>query len=193
LSDICRASLADQRVLAEVIAAAFTSLEAAHWLVTDPDHRQRVLAGQFELIVEHALHHGVVETTPDRTAAAVWLPHPVPEIPGYRDRQAIVCGPYAERFQALDAAMERAHPDRPVHEHLALLAVVPARQRSGIGGKLLRNRHLQLDQAGIPAYLEASSSRTRAIYLRYGYWPCGKPFAPPGCAARFWPMLRLPC
>jgi hypothetical protein len=44
------------------------------WRIGDLAARRLTLPGYFRLHVEHALAHGVVDTTPDRSAAALLLP-----------------------------------------------------------------------------------------------------------------------
>ena len=56
------------------IAEAFTVLEVTRWLVPDPSKREAVLAGDFEILVGHAMRHGFVHATEDRAAVAVWFP-----------------------------------------------------------------------------------------------------------------------
>ena len=45
------------------IAEAFTVLEVTYWLVPDPSKREAVLAGDFEILVGHAMRHGIVHAT----------------------------------------------------------------------------------------------------------------------------------
>jgi GNAT superfamily N-acetyltransferase len=126
----------------------------------------------------------------------VWYsnaPEGVPDIPDYDQRLAAICGPYTKRFQLLDEAMHHAHPVGRQHEFLALLAVSPDAQGGGLGAALLKVRHDVLDEAGIPAYLEASSLRSRQLYLRNGYVDLGQPFAvPDGPDPAMWPLWRDP-
>jgi GNAT superfamily N-acetyltransferase len=137
-----------------------------------------------------------VHTTPGRTAAALWLPTgtglPGPP-PGYDQRLAAVTGPHYDRFAAFDTALERHHPAGTAHHHLALLAVAPGHQGHGTGSMLLRAHHATLDDAAIPAYLEAATVRTRRLYHRHGYTL--RPDAPirlPGGGPLMWPMMREP-
>jgi GNAT superfamily N-acetyltransferase len=69
------------------------------------------------------------------------------------------------------------------------LAVHPHHQRQGLGSALLRAHHATLDQAGLPAYLEASGTRGRALSLRHGYTDTGRPVQLPGGPAMY-PMWR---
>jgi len=181
-------------VLARVVAVAFAPLPVVSWLVPENGDRWDVLPRYFRILVEHAMTFGRVDTLPDGDAVAVWLPGG-PGAPGpvdYERRRANACGEHADRFRQLDEVMDANHPhDRP-HEHLALLAVRPGRQSSGLGSRLLAYRHRELDAAERPAYLEASTMRSAELYERHGYRHIGAPFAPGDSTAAFWPMWRDP-
>jgi GNAT superfamily N-acetyltransferase len=190
--------------IARVIADAFHGLEVGAWLVPDPRERARVFPAYFEILVEHAIAHGTVHVTAELTAAAVWLPYTPgggPEIDDYDGRVLRVCQPYAARFHLLETALAVAHPSGPGHEadpepecdHLLLLGVAPDRQRRGLGSALLAYHHKGLDRRGVPAYLEASSARSRDLYLRHGYRPHGNPITVPGAPdPTMWPLWRAP-
>ena len=192
---IVRASGADLVVLSEVIAEAFFDLPPSHWLVPDRAARREIWPGYFRIYVEHALAAGVVHTTPGRDAAALWLPvgkEPPAPPDGYAAALAKVTGPYVDRFVAFDAALDSRHPAGMAHHHLAILAVRPDQQGRGTGTALLAAYHHQLDShIARPAYLEASSQRTRQVYLRHGYADLGPPIALPGGPPMF-PMIRMP-
>jgi GNAT superfamily N-acetyltransferase len=180
-------------VLSQVVADAFFDLAVSQWLVPDPQARREIFPAYFRIYVEHALADGLVLTTPARDAAALWLPvgadGPGDPPPGYAGRLAAVTGPHLDRFQALDDGFETHHPAGAAHQHLAILAVHPRRQRHGIGTALLHAHHATLDQAGTPAYLEASGLRTRRIYRRHGYRDTGQPIELPG-GPTMYPMWR---
>lgn len=189
--EIVGAGRGDAEAVTAVIAEAFSSLAATAWLVPEPDQRLRILTGNFRIFVEHALEHGAVLTTADRSAVAVWFPRdgePLPEPADYDRRLAAAVDPWTERFQVLDALFEANHPAAP-HHHLAFLAVRPDRQGGGLGSALLRHYHRRLDASGTAAYLEASSEQSRDLYLRHGYRPHGDPFTLPD-GTPFWPMWR---
>jgi GNAT superfamily N-acetyltransferase len=179
--------------VSELIATAFVPLPPTVWLVADPAERQRRLAAQFLLLVEHAFDYGHVEVTTDLSAAAVWFHQEgaePPPPPDYDERLATAAGPHLARFQTLDEAFAAHHPHED-HHHLAFLAVQADQQSQGVGSVLLRHHHDRLDRAGIPAYLEASSTRARDLYLRHGYRLRGEPFFLPD-GPPFWPMWREP-
>jgi len=191
--DIINATEADTDALSQVIADAFHDLPQSQWLISDPAARQDILPGYFRILVEHVLATGTVHTTPDRSAAALWIPISAdgPTQPDdYAARLAEVTGPWASRFTAFDAALERNHPASYAHHHLAILAVHPTRQGQGTGSSLLRAYHQVLDQGlNLPAYLEAAQWRTRQLYRRHGYLPSGLFYLPDG-GPPFFPMAR---
>ena len=190
-----RASPHESGELARLIALAFDDLSVTSWLVPAREERARILFPYFRIIVEHAMAHGRVETVPDRLAVAVWLPAgdpTVPPIADYEQRRADACGRHVERFAELDEVMRANHPADPPHEHLAFLAVRPSWQSTGLGSRLLKHRHRELDTTGRPSYLEASTMSAARLYLRHGYRHIGAPFAPVSCSASMWPVWRDP-
>jgi GNAT superfamily N-acetyltransferase len=196
---IRRATPDDATMVAELVAAAFAPLDAVAWLVPDEAVRSRIMTANFRIFVDHAIEHGHIDVIDDSVpspnggdpAAAVWFPRtgPLPEPPDYERRLAAACGPWTSRFEVLDELFEENHPAEP-HHHLALLAVRPDRQGAGLGSALLRHHHATLDGSGTAAYLEASSTGSRDLYLRHGYEP-REPFTLPD-GTPFWPMWRPP-
>jgi GNAT superfamily N-acetyltransferase len=188
------ASPADLDVLGQLIADAFQDLPQSQWLIAAPGDRRQILPGYFRLLAELALARGVLHTTPDRSAAALWWPAGPgsPAQPAdYPARLAAVTGRWAGRFAAFDAALDRHHPRGPAHHHLAILAVRPGAQGQGAGTALLRAYHDRLDRDQQPAYLEAAEWRTRQFYRRHGYLPAGLFYLPDDGPA-MWPMWRPP-
>lgn len=186
----------DVPVLSDVIATAFHPLDPSRWLVPDEDARRDIFPGYFQMCLEYAMDHGIVLTDPTRSSVALWLPvgpgKPKPP-EGYDDKLAAITGPHLRQFQLLDEAFDQHHPTGVRHQHLAILATRPARQRTGLGTALLNAHHAILDQDGTPAYLEASDLAKRAIYLGFGYADYGDaPIALPDGGPLMWPMMRAP-
>lgn len=89
-------------------------------------------------------------------------------------------------FDMLGQVMEN-HPTDPVW-YLPFVGVDPTRQGRGIGAELVRAGLARADADSLPAYLEASTPRNRALYERLGFEVLGEIQAadsPP-----LWPMLR---
>ena len=193
-NDVVTAGPGDVDTLSQVIADAFFDLPPSRWLIPDEAARRRIFPRYFQIFVNHALANGTVHTIPDRSAAALWLPvSPTGPAPpeGYSDQLAATTGEWLDRFTAFDAALDLHHPAGITHYHLAMLAVRPDRQGQRIGSALLHAYHQMLDGAGVPAYLEAASLRTRELYLRHGYADLGAPIQLPGGPAMY-PMMREP-
>ena len=192
-STVAVADRTDIDWIADLIGAEFHHLSVTQWLVPDPGQRARIMPGNFAIHVEHAMSHGEVHVTTDRSAAAVWVPRgwaPLPPPADYDRRLADVCGEWTDRFRHLDELFEK-HVPAPAHHYLALLAVRRDRQGTGLGSTLLGHYHARLDLQQIAAFLEASSPRARTLYLRHGYRDLGEPFEV-GDGARLWPMWRKP-
>lgn len=184
------ATAGDAVAVTDLIAHAFSPLAASAYLVPDPAERQQVLAGQFIIMVEHALTVGQVDVIGSSTplAAAIWFDHtaPVPPPPDYDSRLKAATGEWHSRFLHLDEILERNHPTDP-HHFLLFLAVHPDHQNQGLGSALLDHHHATaLD--GHPAYLDAASPASRDLYARHGYE--SRPPYDIAEGARFWPMWR---
>ncbi|WP_100444781.1 GNAT family N-acetyltransferase [Glycomyces xiaoerkulensis] len=190
------------RPVAERIASAFKYLAVADWLVPDDiETRARLMAGQFEMLAAPALEgHGRVDAAlddgGDLAGVAVWLDFtgdPFGGPPDYAERMAELCGEHLPRFQALDEAFERHHPDpaeRP-HLHLVFCAVDPDRQRQGIGRMLLEAGLNHLDRTGTAGYLEAANVPLTEWYGKHGFESLGPPLRLPEGPSMY-PMWRKP-
>lgn len=186
---------ADVDTLSRVVAAAFHGLAPSRWLIPDPGIRREIFPGYFAIFVAHVLAAGTVHTTPDRAAAALWLPAGTTDAEppaDYDARLAAATGPFLARFQAFDESLDGQHPGGVAHHHLAMMAVRPDRQGQGTGTGLLRAYLEDLDRAAMPSYLEAASLRTRAIYLRHGYADHGPPIRLGDDGPCMYPMWREP-
>lgn len=72
-----------------------------------------------------------------------------------------------------------SHPDEPAW-YLQFLAIDPVVQGLGLGTRALRGVLERADAAGEAAYLEATSERNRALYLRHGFHDIGQIALPDG-------------
>ncbi len=138
---------------------------------------------------------GTVHTTADRAAVAL-CSHVGPGAPASprttRPGWPPSTGRWATRFTTFDTVLDRHHPIRLAYDLLAILAVRPDRQDQGVGSALLRAYHQIIDRdEGTLAYLDAAGPRSRQLYRRHGYLPCGLFYLPEDGPA-FYPMARPP-
>lgn len=85
------------------------------------------------------------------------------------------------------AQVAEHHVDEP-HWYLPFIGVDPGRQGEGRGSALLARGLTRCDRDRLPAYLEASTPRNRALYERHGFVVVGEVRA--GDSPPLWPMLR---
>ena len=143
-----------------------------------------------------ALSQGLVWTTDEVIGAAVWAPPEgwrVPVTVTMREVPPMVRVFGRRLALALRARlrMEGRHPRKPPHWYLAIMGVDPQWQGRGIGSKLMRPALETLDAEGTPAYLEASTPRSRALYERHGFVVTGE-FNLPSGGPPLWQMCREP-
>lgn len=95
-----------------------------------------------------------------------------------------------ERMGLVGEALAAHHPGDDDHWYLLAIGVRPEAQGRGLGGALLAHTLAIADERGEPAYLEATSARSRRLYERFGFEVTGE-FAPEG-GPPLWPMWREP-
>lgn len=198
------ATFADVPRLTALMGSAFMRDPVSRWLFPDDTDRAVRHPAFFQVFLDQAVTRGTVHRTADYTAVALWLTAGPGGPPATtRTVEAALmeaCGPNYDRFRDLDYLMQLHHPATQRHAYLPFIAVAPEHWGQGIGTALLRHKLAQLDLAGIPAYLEASSHRSRALYERLGFQPMtetlnlpgGPSLSPmwrpaPACAATKWP------
>jgi GNAT superfamily N-acetyltransferase len=86
--------------------------------------------------------------------------------------------------------MESKHPHEPSHHYLPIIGVAPQWQGKGLGTALLQPVLERCDREGSPAYLEATTPRSRACYERSGFKTTGEIVLPNG--PTMWQMWREP-
>ncbi|GAA2794481.1 GNAT family N-acetyltransferase [Saccharopolyspora taberi] len=155
---------------------AFADDAVSCWLVPEPERRYAVYHEWFGMVLAHADRAGEVVTADDTAAVQVWLSgvDSPPRMVEERDEQRLaeLLGTSAPRFRTFGELMSARHPAEP-HQYLALIGVEPALQNAGIGGRALAAVLRRWDEQGVPAYLEASSTRSRQLYLRLGFRDLG--------------------
>ena len=192
--EIRTASIHDVARIASALGRAFLDDPVFVWAIPERDRRQAVLPSFFTLFTAAFQRHGHVYRTADGTAAALWAPPGVIAV-GDDEAEAFgaaleeICGGDAARMIAISAVLEENHPHDPVW-YLNFVGVEPAGQGRGLGSALLEHVLVVADRDRASAYLDATSTRNRALYERHGFTVTGELVVPDGPS--FWPMWREP-
>lgn len=168
-----KATAEDIPRLRAVLADSFYDDPVLGWLVPDAEKRRPRLRRFFGIELRHmALPHGHVWATSDMSGAALSMP------PG-RWRAPLratllegrAFGAHLGRAARLGAAIEWRHGREVREPHLYVrdVGVLPEAQGKGLGSALMAPTLECCDRDGLPAYLEASSERSAALYERLGF------------------------
>jgi GNAT superfamily N-acetyltransferase len=163
--------------IADAMGAAFEHDPVVAWFWRKPARRREHVAGWYDLIVRtHHLDHGEVFVAEDEgeiAGCAMWAR------PGswrLSTRAELAATRYAVPRLGLhlpfaSVAMRRIEGRHPQarHWYLSELGVRPGNQGRGLGSKLMFEILGRCDREGLPAYLESSTERSRALYERHGF------------------------
>jgi GNAT superfamily N-acetyltransferase len=165
-----QATAEDVQRLKTVMAEAFMEDPVIGWLMPKDATRRARLRRFFAIELRHvALARGRVWTTGDLSGAALSLPPGAWRVPLHATLlEGTVFGRRLYRAARLGATMEWRHVREP-HYYVRDVGVLPDMQGRGLGSTLLRPTLERCDQEGLPAYLEASSERSAALYERLGF------------------------
>jgi GNAT superfamily N-acetyltransferase len=175
---------ADAEQVTELLALAFFDDPTWSWAFPDPSTRMEDQRAWWGLCVHSAVPYGWSWMTDDGGAAAIWIPAGRPEMtpedearvePLFRDR----VGSHADAVLTLLERFEASHPRQTPHHYLSLLGTHPDHRGQGKGMALLAANLAQLDELGMPAYLESSNRANDHRYERHGFVQVGE-FAAPG-------------
>ncbi|HVM09100.1 MAG TPA: GNAT family N-acetyltransferase [Acidimicrobiales bacterium] len=179
----------DQDRALATLTTAFSADPVIRWVFPEAHAYQRAFADLARLLGGDAFAAGTAEVAPGHTGVALWVS---PDAHSDDEAVASLFETWVDRGRresvfALLAQVVDHHPTDPVW-YLPFVGVDPLRQGAGIGSELVRAGLARADADGLPAYLEASTARNRALYERFGFDVVGEIRAadsPP-----LWPMLR---
>jgi GNAT superfamily N-acetyltransferase len=174
-----------------VITLAFSADPVVRWVYPSASDHHKHFPRFVRAFAGGAFDAGTAYVAGDYFGAALWLPpgvHSDDEALGSIVEETIddsLQDPLAEMLELQHAC----HPAGP-HWYLPLIGVDPIHQGKGFGSQLLTRALAEIDRQGLPAYLEATTAGSRALYARHGFEVVREiqvPGSPP-----MWPMVRPP-
>ncbi|MET7497971.1 GNAT family N-acetyltransferase [Streptomyces sp900116325] len=191
---IRQAETEDREQVVRLLDEAFHHDPVSGWVFPDEAHRRAVHGKFLGVFVDVTLAEGRIDLLEDGTAVALWLPVPA-GAPAEEDTTPALmratADPDNERAELVGRLTGAIHPHDRAHEYLLMIGVSPDRQGEGIGAALIADVLERCDRDGVPAYLEASSARSRRLYERLGFTFMGATVELPD-GPSMWPMWREP-
>nr|WP_239092221.1 GNAT family N-acetyltransferase [Streptomyces sp. SID14478] len=183
---------------------AFMDDPVSGWVFPGEAYRRARHARLMGEFTDATLAEGYVDLTEDGSAAALWVefpdaPHAEADAPPAEEGEPedvpaqvrAAVDPDNERIEEIVRLMEDVHPADRAHAYLWMIGVRPGRQGEGLGTALMTPVLERCDREGLPAYLEASSVTSRALYERLGFVFTGTAVELPD-GPSLWPMWREP-
>ncbi len=192
-----RAVPAEIDVLTSAYAAAFTDEAVLSWVIPDPADRAARAIPMFRELLSAVIGDAQVTVAelPDGALVGVsmWLrPANTVAVEHEVARSAEPSGDadvVARRLAVVSELVTTHRPGEP-HVYLASMGVRADLRSHGVGGALLAGGLAAADADGLPTYLEASTERSRRLYLRHGFHDHGRPLALPDGGPVLRPMWR---
>jgi ribosomal protein S18 acetylase RimI-like enzyme len=184
----------DRELVVRLLDRAFQDDPVSGWVFPGDEYRRTTHHRLMAAFTEIVLADGRIDVAEDGSACALWLSVPAEEHDtdedGFAQLRAAV-DPENERVELIGRLTADIHPTGRAHEYLWMIGVTPDRQGEGLGTALIQHVLDRCDREGLPAYLEASNARSRALYDRLGFELVGTPLDLPE-GPRMWPMWREP-
>ncbi len=194
MPEVRRAHEGDRPAAARTLAAAFFEDPVWEFFFPDPGDRRPRINRFFEVETTHLPAERELWVAADAAGVAIWaqpghwrapLQHTAAAAPAL----ARVFGRRLVAAARAQSLIERRHPDQEPHWYLHYLGAAPGEQGRGLGSALLNPVLRRCDDDEVPAFLETSTPRARALYLRHGFEVVGE-FDLPGGGPRIWQMWR---
>lgn len=170
MTAIFRIPSSERAAAIATIVAAFANDPVERWLWPETDVYESCFPDFVEAFGGRAFERGSAWGPIDTGGVALW------QAPGVESDEEAVVGVLTdtvaqEKHDDLFSTLEQmaiAHPTFP-HWYLPWLAVAPAFQGRGLGGRLLEHGLANVDADELPAFLETPNPRTVPLYERHGF------------------------
>lgn len=173
--DVRKMTAADGDAIARVMAEAFYDDPLMAWTLPRDAKRFQRLESIFALSISRIwLPQDECYVSEQRIGAAMWMPPGTWKLSPLAQLRLIPAMARAAwsdlpRVVKLDSFVEKRHPHEPPSWYLNAMGVTPDWQGRGIGTALMRPVLERCDADRVPAYLETSTTRGRALYERTGF------------------------
>ena len=192
---VTKAAMPDAPALARTLARAFADDPVSvRFYAREADRPARLQRSYERLFLRRiALPREATFPVAGHAGVAMWMPPGHAHL-GALEQLRLLPAMVAEFGRDLPramrgmSAMDAVHPHEP-HWYLWLLGVDPQRQGEGLGSLLLAEVLDRCDRDRVPAYLQATTPRSREMYLRHGFEDSGE-LRLPDDGPRLCPMWR---
>src|SRR5262245_5865249 len=179
LPETRRVTEADAEQVTDLFAHAFNQDPTWSWAFPDPDARFEQHLAWWGLYMSSAVPYGWVWMTDDGGAASLWIPPGKPELSDEDEAEVEpllrrYLGAHADDVMTLIDRFGSNHPTEEPHFYLSLLGTHPDHRGGGKGMGLLAANLAQIDELGMPAYLESSNRANDHRYERLGFRQIGE-------------------
>lgn len=184
---------------AQVICQAFKDDPAGTYFTPDPTRRAYLFSWMARLGLTLGFKYGEIFTTPQVGGCAVWLRPGIADLtlwdlakmglfPPLRAGLAAMRR-FATMMEVTSLAHQQFAPEK--HWYLFILAVSPALQGQGLGGRLIQPILERADAAALPCYLETMNPQALPFYDKHGFAAVHQAHLP-GSHTPFWGVRREP-
>ncbi|MGY2122523.1 GNAT family N-acetyltransferase [Nocardia gipuzkoensis] len=97
-----------------------------------------------------------------------------------------------QRLRIVTDLLAREHPREFPHRYLQVIVTMPEHRGKGAGAAILADRLKAASEAGVPAFLEASTERSARLYRRCGFAATGTTHTLPENGPSLIPMWFRP-
>jgi ribosomal protein S18 acetylase RimI-like enzyme len=167
------ASSAEVNDVVAILVSAFYDDPTWSWVFPEPSQRREQHRRLWTLYVEGAMRYSWVWMTAEFTATSVWIPPHGTDLSAEQESamETLMAefGPDGSLATQVLELCERAHPRDVPHFYLSLLGTAVEHRGRGHGLGLLAENLGLVDEARMPAYLEASNPANVPLYVRYGF------------------------
>lgn len=169
----------DVKLAGKVLAKAFRGYPFFEYCLGNADSYERMAPAMFASFVRWSMLYGKAWVTSDLTAVALRQPPGTRSIGIWNALRSGLAFTFMRMDNATSRRFRRAAPvvsetririmgDKP-YWYCWMLGVLPARQVSGVGGRLMRYTFEQSDQSGLPCYLETFGEDSVQVHESQSY------------------------